>query len=158
MNIDYGTGSRIYTLGVSGEATDGVSFNIPLVDTQGELVACNYVDVALVGSGNAAGETTFVTVELSGIGASSPSVQVSGITTERASFGATCGFTLVAPGASDGSVSRYCWHGWRNDTVKGLKCTAVSTNSTRTVDLSVTYGNLIPYNKKGDPWVDIIGT
>ena len=159
MNIDYGTGSRIYTLGVSGEAADGVAFNVPLIDTQGELVSCNYVDIQAEGDENSDDDNIFVVVELSGVGKSSPSIQVSGATAERFNLGAaTAGFTLLAAGTNRGSSSRYQWHGWRQDSVKGLKITATGGNSGRKIDLAITYGTLIPYNKTGDPWVDVIGT
>ena len=150
MNIEYGTGSRIYTIGVSGEATDGVAFEVPLVDTEGNLVDCNYVDVSMVADGNAAGETVFVTCELSGIGKVSPAVNkgsVSGTSFQGLSPKATCGFTLVAAGVSDKNNSTYCWHGFRTDTVKGLKFTAVAPNKDEKVDLAINYGNLIAYRK-----------
>jgi hypothetical protein len=155
MNIEYGTGSRLYSYGVSGLVCTGGATALELVDTNGILVACNYVDVTVVGDTNAAGETIFVSVALSGLGNNVPSVSamVSGGPLPPAT-GATCGFTLAVPGASQAS-ERYAWHGWRRDEVKGLSIRAVSPTSTNKVDIAITYGNLIHYNK---PFTNVIET
>lgn len=161
MNIEYGTGSRIYTLAVSGETADQVTFNVPLVDTLGNVISCNYVDVQVVANEATIDDCIFLNVELSGLGAASPpvSAMVSSVSTERFSFGATCGFTIMAPGYGDDDASpganRYCWHGWRRDEVSGLKFTALGDNSGRKINLVINYGNLIHYNK---PFTNIIET
>jgi hypothetical protein len=161
MNIDLVTGSKMYTLGVSGVAATGASISVPLVDTQGALVACNYVDITMVADGNAAGETTFGTVELSGIGRSTMgtngnvitnyNMAVSSSTAERFTLGkAVCGFTLAAGGVSLGSHN-YSWHGRRDELVKGLTIQTKGVNSTKTADYIINYGNLVSYTDAGMP-------
>lgn len=154
MNIDLGTGSKLYTLAVSGETANHASFSIPLVDTEGNLVACNYVDVHLIGESLGAGETLFATVELSGIGRSNIAAGLSSVSSvdpqDGKKHGKVCGFTIAA-GGTDTSISTYSWHGRRDEMVKGLVVNMVCKTSTRVGNIIINYGNVVGYTVAGMP-------
>lgn len=151
--MDITTGQRTFYLGVSSTGTNSSQiYNIPLTDTSGSNINCNYVKL-VAAIADVTGNGSFV-AELSGLSrvgnmvtntlsAVNSTVNTSGI----------CGVGSVFGGGSLGYTE---WHGSNGEVCNGIKLQVQATAQRWLI--GITYGNLLPYNPvRGMPVTNAVG-
>lgn len=137
---DLQTGQRTFFIGVSA-LTDGSVTEVPFVDSAGNNIRCNYIEIRGMGTGAINGSEGVFAAELSGV------PHVGDFVTNELSAAATtvntsgiCGFGGVVGAAVPSTTT---WHGSNGQVATGVKIHMVGGSD---VNLAITYGNLYPLN------------
>ena len=142
MIPDITTGQRTYFLAVSS-ASNFVA-DIPFRDTAGNIINCNYIKID--STTNGAGSNGCYVAELSGLS------RVGNMTLNSLSacksitnFNGS-GILGIGCAFGGGTNGTSVWHGSNGEICNGIKLQLFLQGAGASVIVSITYGNLIPYN------------
>jgi len=141
MIPDIQTGQRTYYLSVSATGNNASQiFDIPFVDTSGRNINCNYFTIT-GGIGNVASMMSVV-AELSGVSKTGNMI-TNGLSALRSTINTSgiCGVGFAAGGGGTGTAT---WHACNGEVCNGVKIQVLAEVFKYFV--SITYGNLLPYN------------